>query len=317
MIKIVVLDGYAVNPGDLRWDSLNELGKVEIYDRTQGYEIIDRCKEAEIILTNKVPMSAEVIDSLPDCRYIGVLATGYNLIDLEAAGERGIVVCNIPSYSTDSVAQNTFALLLSLTNHVEEYNHGIHKEDRWTKCDDFCYLDHPLVELAGKQMGIIGYGNIGQAVARIARAFGMDVAVSSSRSQEDLPGVRKVSTDEIFRQSDFISIHIPLTPSTEKFVNTEKLSMMKPSAILLNTSRGGLIDEDALAEALNSGVIAGAGLDVLSVEPPSPDNPLLSAKNCILTPHISWASVEARKRLIEIAVANIKAFLAGSPINQV
>ena len=316
-MKIVILDSYAINPGDLVWDALDKFGEVAVYDRTAPDEVVERCKGAEIVLSNKVPLDADTIASLPDCKYIGVLATGFNLIDLDAATRNGIVVCNIPSYSTDSVAQNTFALLLALTNHAEDYDRRIHTEDRWTKCKDFCYLDYPLVELAGKSIGIVGYGHIGRMVGSIARAFGMRVMVYSSRPQQELPEVVKVDMDTLFKESDVISLHCPLTPETTKMINAEKISLMKPTAVILNTARGGLIEEDALAEALNSGRIAGAGLDVLSTEPPLPSNPLLHAKNCILTPHISWAAYEARKRLIEIAVANIEAFVAGSPINRV
>ena len=316
-MKIVLLDAYAINPGDLAWDALDKFGEVAVYDRTAPDEVVERCRGAEIVLSNKVPLDADTIALLPDCKYIGVLATGFNLIDLDAATRNGIVVCNIPSYSTDSVAQNTFALLLALTNHAEDYDRRIHTEDRWTKCKDFCYLDYPLVELAGKSIGIVGYGHIGRLVGSIARAFGMRVMVYSSRPQQELPEVVKVDMDTLFKESDVISLHCPLTPETTKMINAEKISLMKPTAVILNTARGGLIDEDALAEALNSGKIAGAGLDVLSTEPPLPSNPLLHAKNCIITPHISWAAYEARKRLIEIAVANIEAFVAGSPINRV
>lgn len=316
-MKIVILDAYAINPGDLAWDALDKFGEVAVYDRTAPDEVVERCKGAEIVLSNKVPLDANTIASLPDCKYIGVLATGFNLIDLDAATHNGIVVCNIPSYSTDSVAQNTFALLLALTNHAEDYDRRIHTEDRWTKCKDFCYLDYPLVELAGKSIGIVGYGHIGRMVGSIARAFGMRVMVYSSRPQQELPEVVKVDMDTLFKESDVISLHCPLTAETTKMINAEKISLMKPTAVILNTARGGLIDEDALAEALNRGRIAGAGLDVLSTEPPLPSNPLLHAKNCIITPHISWAAYEARKRLIEIAVANIEAFVAGSPINRV
>ena len=316
-MKIVILDAYAINPGDLAWDALDKFGEVAVYDRTAPDEVVERCRGAEIVLSNKVPLDADTIASLTDCKYIGVLATGFNLIDLDAATRNGIVVCNIPSYSTDSVAQNTFALLLALTNHAEDYDRRIHTEDRWTKCKDFCYLDYPLVELAGKSIGIVGYGHIGRMVGSIARAFGMRVMVYLSRPQQELPEVVKVDMDTLFKESDVISLHCPLTAETTKMINAEKISLMKPTAVILNTARGGLIDEDALAEALNSGRIAGAGLDVLSTEPPLPSNPLLHAKNCIITPHISWAAYEARKRLIEIAVANIEAFVAGSPINRV
>ena len=317
-MKIVVLDAYAINPGDLSWDGLKEFGEVEIFDRTPADKVIERASDAEIVLTNKVPLDKDTINSLTSCRYIGVLATGFNLIDLDAAKEKGIIVCNIPSYSTTSVAQNTFALLLALTNHAEDYDRRIRTEDRWTKCKDFCYLDYPLRELAGKVFGIVGYGHIGQEVAQIARAFGMLIHVASSRSQEELgEGVKKVTIDELFAESDVVSLHCPLTAENVGMVNEEMLSKMKPTAYLLNTARGALIDEQALADALNNGRIAGAGLDVLSTEPPKADNPMLKARNCILTPHISWASFEARRRLIAIAIANIRAYLAGTPTNRV
>lgn len=316
MRRIVILDGYGVNPGDMSWGPIEKFGVVTVYERTAVSEILPRCKGAEIILTNKVPFNAATIAGLDSCKYIGVLATGYNLIDLEVAKSKGIKVTNIPAYSTDSVAQNVFALLLAITNHAEEYGRR-NRDGKWSRCKDFSYLDFPLMELSGKRMGIIGYGHIGQAVARIARAFGMNVGVYSSRSQNELSEVRKMTLDELFSECDVVSLHCPLTPDTYHLVNKERLAMMKSTAILINTGRGPLVDEESLADALNSGAIYAAGLDVLSAEPPMPDNPLLTAKNCIITPHISWASREARQRLMDIAAANIEAFLAGSPVNVV
>ena len=316
MKKIVILDAYGVNPGDMDWQPVAALGSLTTYDRTSRDEIAERCAGAEIVLTNKVPFDAATIESLDACKYIGVLATGYNLIDLDAARKKGIVVTNIPAYSTDSVAQNVFALLLAITNHVEEYSIR-NRQGRWAQCKDFCYLDFPLMELSGKRMGIVGFGNIGQAVARIARAFGMNVGVYSSKPQEKLPEVRKMSMDEIFSECDVVSLHCPLAPDTRNLVDARRLAMMKPTAILINTGRGPLVDEQALADALNSGKIYAAGLDVLSTEPPKADNPLLTARNCFITPHISWASTEARVRLIDIAAHNIAAYLEGRPVNVV
>lgn len=316
-MKIVILDGYSVNPGDMSWDALKKFGELTVYDRTAPEEIAARAADAEIVLTNKVRFTADVISQLPKCRYIGVLATGFNNIDLKAASEHGIVVTNIPAYSTDSVAQNTFALLLAITNHAEDYSRRNRDDNQWSVCKDFCYFDFPLVELAGKRMGIVGFGHIGQAVARIARAFGMNVSVFSSKPQEQLPEVTKMDLDTLFRECDVISLHCPLAEDTCHLVNKERLALMKPTAILLNTGRGQLVDETALANALNSGRIYAAGVDVLSEEPPRFDNPLLSAKNCFVTPHISWATVEARQRLINTAVANVAGFLSGKPCNQV
>lgn len=316
-MNIVVLDAYSVNPGDLSWEGLEALGNVTLYDRTPRELIIERAADAEIILTNKVPMDGETIAVLPKLKYIGVLATGFNIVDLAAASQRGIVVTNIPSYSTDSVAQMVFALLLAITNRVEHYTQEVH-EGHWCKSLDFCYWNTPLPELAGKNFGIYGFGHIGQAVARIALAFGMKVITATSKSPDKLPqGVEKVSLDQLFELSDVLSLHCPLNDDTRGMVNAGRLSMMKPSAILINTSRGPVIDEDALAKALRDGTIAAAGLDVLSTEPPCSKNPLIGAPNCFITPHLAWASLEARQRLVKIATDNVDQFLHNTPVNVV
>lgn len=316
-MNIVVLDAYSVNPGDLSWEGLEALGNVTLYDRTPRELIIERAADAEIILTNKVPMDGETIAALPKLKYIGVLATGFNIVDLAAASQRGIVVTNIPSYSTDSVAQMVFALLLAITNRVEHYTQEVH-EGHWCKSLDFCYWNTALPELAGKNFGIYGFGHIGQAVARIALAFGMKVITATSKSPDKLPqGVEKVSLDQLFELSDVLSLHCPLNDDTRGMVNAGRLSMMKPSAILINTSRGPVIDEDALAKALRDGTIAAAGLDVLSTEPPCSNNPLIGAPNCFITPHLAWASLEARQRLVKIATDNVAQFLHNTPVNVV
>jgi len=313
-MKIVVLDGYTLNPGDLNWDELKSLGESEIYDRTPANEVVKRAAEAEIVLTNKAIVSREHIQALPSLKYIGVLATGYNIVDVAAARERNIPVANVPTYGTRSVAQHTFALLFELTQHAGHHAQTV-RDSRWTKSPDFCYWDYPLVELEGLTMGIVGFGRIGRAVADLALAFGMKVLVTSATPKQVPAGVQFVDLETLLRQSDVVSLHCPLTPQTKNFVNRERLLLMKPTAFLLNTSRGPLIDEAALADALNSGRIAGAGLDVLSVEPPPGGNPLLQARNCLITPHIAWATRSARLRLMQAAVANIRAFLAGKPQN--
>jgi len=317
-MNIVVIDGFTLNPGDLSWAALERLGKCTIYDRSSPKEILNRAADAEIVVTNKAVLSREHIFALPKLKYIGVTATGYNIVDVAAARERGILVCNVPAYGTRSVAQMTFALLLELTQRVGHHAQTVH-EGRWSKCPDFCYWDYPLIELDGLTMGIVGFGQIGRAVADLARAFGMKILAStrSHRGDEVDAGVRFVDLDTIFKQSDVISLHCPLTPETKHLVNAQRLALMKPTAFLLNTSRGPLIDEAALADALNSGRVAGAGLDVLSVEPPLPDNPLYHAKNCFITPHIAWATRAARARLLEASIANIEAFLRGKPTNVV
>ncbi len=316
-MKIVVLDGYTINPGDLSWQELDTLGDVRIYDRTAPSEVVERCSGYEFILTNKTVITAEMLDRMPDARYIGILATGTNVVDLMAAAAHGITVTNIPAYSTDSVAQEVWALILAIVQRVESYTTAI-REGEWAQCADFSYLSWPLMELAGKTVGIVGFGNIGHAVARIAKGFGMKVLASTSKAQEALPeDVVKAELDEVFRRSDIVTIHCPLTPETQKLVNAERLALMKRTAILINTSRGGVVDEHALAEALERGEIYGAGVDVLSKEPPTLDNPLLHAPHCVVTPHIAWATHEARARLLRIAIGNILSFLAGAPRNVV
>lgn len=316
-MKIVVLDGYAANPGDLSWNDLKNLGDVTVYDRTSQEELMERATDAEIILTNKVALDADSLRALPKLKYIGVLATGYNIIDTKAAHDLGIVVTNIPAYSTDSVAQMVFAHILNITQRVGHYaveNRG----GRWTDNPDFCYWDTPLTELSGKTIGIIGLGHTGSATARIALSFGMKVKAFTSKDSSSLPdGIEKASLDEIFSNADIVSLHCPLTDSTREMVNADRLKMMKPTAILINTGRGPLVNEQDLADALNSGTIYAAGVDVLSSEPPKADNPLLSANNCFITPHIAWATEEARVRLMDIAVNNVRAFISGFPINQV
>ena len=308
-MNIVVLDGYTLNPGDLSWDALRELGSCEIYDRSAPDEIVPRSTSAEIVLTNKVKLNGEYMSSVPTLKYIGVTATGYNIVDVAAARERKVIVTNVPTYGTQSVAQMTFALLLELTQHVGHHAQTV-REGRWTRSPDFCYWDYPLIELDGLTLGIIGFGRIGKMVGQLAEAFGMKV-LTYSRKQP----VAEMET--LFRRSDIISLHCPLTPQTEHLVNEKRLAWMKPTAFLLNTSRGPLIDESALAKALNEGRIAGAGLDVLAVEPPTADNPLLRAKNCLITPHIAWAMRAARSRLMEAVVENLRAFLAGESKNVV
>ena len=315
-MNIVILDGFTANPGDLEWNKLASLGDLNVYDRTPVKDIVSRCREAEIVFTNKTPLSAESLRLLPKLRFIGVLATGFNIVDVEEARKLGITVSNVPSYSTMSVAQNVFALLLDITNNVAHYTKEV-KSGRWSSCEDFCFTDTHLIELAGKQLGIIGYGSIGQRVAAIARAFGMTAAAASSKSEEELAPTVKMPVDKLFTTSDVITLHCPLTPETKHIVNRGTLKLMKPTGIIINTGRGPLVDEYALAEALNEGRIAGAGLDVLSQEPPEIDNPLLSAVNCRITPHISWATKEARKRLLDISVENLECFLAGKPQNVV
>ena len=316
-MKIIVLDGYGLNPGDLNWEGFETLGELTVYDRTLPSELMQRAAGAEVLITNTTLITAENMADLPELKYIGVLATGYNVVDIDAAKARGIVVTNIPAYSTASVAQMVFAHILNITQRVGYYADE-NKQGRWTKNADFCYWDTQLVELQGKKMGIVGFGNIGQATARIAQAFGMEVCVYSSKPQFVLPsGIKKMDLDELFAECDVISLHCPLTPDTKEMVNAERLSKMKSNAILINTGRGPLINEQDLANALNEGRIAAAGLDVLSVEPSVEGNPLLTARNCFITPHIAWATLEARTRLMEIAVQNLKSYLNGQIINNV
>ncbi|MFA6817032.1 MAG: D-2-hydroxyacid dehydrogenase [Lentisphaeria bacterium] len=315
MKKIVVLDGYALNPGDLSWKRLEQLGDCVVYDRTTAAQVFDRAKDAEFLLINKIMMSREVMEQLPSLKYIGVLATGYNVVDIQAAKERNITVTNIPIYGTVSVAQMVFAHLLNLTEHVAEHSQLV-SSGKWEKSPDFCFWDFPMIELQNLTFGIVGYGRIGKQTAKIAKAFGMKVLVYS-RHQDNNEDVTFVGLEELFKNSDVVSLHCPLTGENEKFVNKDMLSFMKKTAFLINTSRGQLIDEGALADALNSGSIAGAGLDVLSVEPVQNKNPLLKAKNCYITPHIAWATISARSRLMNTAVENLAAFMKGQPQNTV
>ena len=316
-MKIAILDGKTVNPGDLSWESLQALGDCTIYESTSEQEVIEHCADAEAVLTNKVCLRKEALEQLPHLKYIGVLATGYNVIDLTEAKRRGVVVTNIPAYSTDSVVQSVFAHLLNITNQVAHYTSEI-KAGAWCSSPDFTYWNTPLTELAGKTFGIVGLGHIGSAVARVAHAFGMKVIALTSKKKEALEEyITPVSKEELFRQSDVLSLHCPLTDSTHHFVNTETLSWMKPSAILINTGRGPLLDEQAVANALNNRSLFAVGVDVLSTEPPMPTNPLLKATHCYITPHIAWATREARIRLIDIATRNLKAFQEGNSINEV
>jgi len=315
--RIVVLDGYTLNPGDLSWDELRSLGACTIHDRTPPDQTVPRAADATIVLTNKVVLDRDTLCRLPRLAYVGVLATGYNVIDLAEAGRRGIVVTNVPSYSTRSVAQMVFAHLLNLTQHVAHHAEAV-RQGRWTSSPDFCFWDYPLVELDGLTIGIVGYGRIGREGAQIALALGMKVlAYDLAAPNDPADGVDLVDLESLFRRSDVVSLHCPLTPETQNLVNAQRLSWMKPTAWLINTGRGPLVDEPALADALCSGRIAGAGLDVLSKEPPGQDNPLLAAKNCFITPHIAWATRAARARLMHEVVENVRAFLAGRPQNVV
>ena len=316
-MNIVVLDGYAANPGDLCWDELQALGECTIYDRTAPAEVLERAAGAEILLTNKTVLTAEHMAALPELKYIGVLATGYNIVDTTAAKERGIIVTNIPAYSTDSVAQMVFAHILNITQQVQHHSEEVHR-GRWTASKDFCFWDTPLIELREKKLGIVGLGHTGFTTARIAIGFGMKVWAYTSKSRLQLPPeIRKAELDQLFHECDIISLHCPLTDSTREMVNAERLRLMKPTAILINTGRGPLINEQDLADALNSGKIYAAGVDVLSTEPPCADNPLLTAKNCYITPHIAWATIEARERLMNIAISNLQAYISGKPENVV
>lgn len=317
-MKIIILDGYPLNPGDLSWEYLEKYGDITVHERTAPAEIAERAAGATAVLTNKVPLGAEVLKQLPDLKYIGVLATGYNIIDIAHAKQQGIVVTNVPGYSTRSVAQLTFALLLELCHHVQRHSDRV-KDGKWSQSPDFSFWDYPLIELAGKTMGIVGFGDIGRQVADIATAFGMHV-VAQSRTETDQShrrSFRWVQLDELLAQSDVVSLHCPLTPQTQGLINTHTLARMKTSAFLLNTSRGPLVQEESLAAALDAGGLAGAAVDVLGVEPPRADNPLFTAKNCLVTPHIAWATKEARTRLMSTVGENLEAYLAGRPINVV
>lgn len=316
-MNIVVLDGYTLNPGDLSWESLARLGELQVYERSTPEEIIDRAKDAEVVLTNKTVLGARVLDRLPKLRYIGVLATGYNVVDVEAARSQGILVTNIPAYSTPSVAQMVFAHLLNLSFHLVEHHRAV-LDGEWIASGEFCFWRRPLVELAGKTFGIVGFGKIGRSVAKIAAAMEMKVLVVTRTPPEALsPDVRLADLDMVFRESDVVSLHCPLTDETRHLVNAGRLAMMKPGAFLINTGRGDLVDEAALAAALNEGRLAGAGVDVLSSEPNESANPLVGARNCFITPHIAWATFESRRRLMDICASNVAAFIEGKPTNVV
>lgn len=316
-MKIVVLDAYTLNPGERRWEELEELGEVVVHDRTAQLDVVRRAKDAEVVLTNKTILDGFILNLLPMLKYIGVLATGYNVVDLDVARQRGIVVTNIPAYSTQSVAQMAIAHLLNITQRVAHYAHEVHN-GVWSAQPDFCYWNTPLIELAGKKIGIVGFGNTGQATAQIAEALGMEVWVYTSKPKKSLPKkYQKVTLNELFSACDVVSLHCPLTAENKEMVNSFRLSLMKQGAILINTSRGGLIDEKALEQALLSGKLLGAGLDVLSSEPVPNGNPLLKLKNCFITPHIAWATRESRMRLMNQAVENLKAWMEGRTINNV
>ena len=316
-MKIVALDGYAANPGDLSWDELKALGECVIYDRTAPEEVLERAADAEVVLTNKVVITADMMAALPQLKYIGVMATGYNIVDIDAARERGIIVTNIPSYSTDSVAQMVFAHILNIAQQVQHHSEAVH-QGRWTASKDFCFWDTPLIELRGKKLGIVGLGNTGYTTARIAIGFGMEVYAYTSKSSFQLPPeIKKMELDQLFSECDIISLHCLLTDKTRELVNAARLKLMKPTAILINTGRGQLVNEQDLADALNNGQIYAAGLDVLSQEPPKADNPLLTARNCYITPHIAWASAAARERLMGILLDNLKGYMEGKVINNV
>jgi glycerate dehydrogenase len=317
-MKIVVMDGYCLNPGDLSWDALRVFGEVVVHDRTPASEVAARAQGAAMVLTNKTPLTRDTLARLPELKYIGVLATGYNVVDVLAAREQGVTVTNIPTYGTASVAQFVFALLLELCHNVKLHSDAV-RAGEWSHNDDWSFWKSPLVELDGKTMGVIGFGRIGRAVGRIANAMGMRVIASDPR-QDSAPGYdafRWAAVEELLSESDVVSLHSPLFPETQGMINQGTLARMKPSAFLINTSRGGLVVDQDLAGALNSGSLAGAGLDVLTVEPPAETNPLLSARNCLVTPHIAWATREARARLMDGVVGNVQAFLAGTPRNVV
>jgi glycerate dehydrogenase len=317
-MKIVVLDGYTLNPGDLTWNGLETLGDLVVYERTPVDKIIERIGNAEIVFTNKTPLTKETFDKAPNVKFVGVLATGYNVVDTNAAKEKGIPVTNIPTYGTTAVGQMTFALLLEMCHHVWDHSEEV-KKGVWTNCPDFCFWNYPLVELIGKTIGIVGYGRIGQTAGKIAQAFGMKVLAYDDYKNKDLEceTMKYAKLDELLKESDIISLHCPLFESTEGIINKESIAKMKDGVMIVNTSRGPLIVEEDLAEALNSGKVAGAAVDVVSAEPAKMDNPLMTAKNCIITPHISWAPKESRKRLMNIAVDNLKQFIEENPVNVV
>ena len=316
-MKIVVLDGYGVNPGDLSWKKLEELGELTVYERTAPEDVLTRTEDAEIVLTNKVVLSAEILCKLPKLKYIGVLATGYNVVDTEAARAQGVAVTNIPAYSTDSVVQMTFAHILNITNRVAHYARE-NREGKWARSKDFCYWDTPLLELSGLTLGVVGLGNIGMKVARVARTLGMEVYAATSKSSSSLPeGIQKTTFKGLLGVCDILTLHCPLTPDTRELVNAKTLGMMKRGAVVINTGRGPLVNENDVAEALRSGQLAAYGADVMCQEPPREDNPLLAEPNAFITPHVAWATIDARRRLMKIAADNIKAFVEGKPVNVV
>lgn len=316
-MKIVILDGYVANSGDLSWEGLAELGELTVHDRTSPEEVVERAQGAEAIFTNKVVIDKDIIGQLPDLRFIGVLATGFNNVDIKAANEAGIAVCNVPAYSTEAVVQTIFAHLLNITNRVEEHSESVRRGE-WTNCPDFCYRLGPITELSEMTMGIYGLGNIGSRVACVAHAFGMEVIALTTKMQWELPEyITPVSEHELFAKSDVLVLCAPLTAENANFVNTETVAMMKPSAIVINTARGGMVDSQALTEALNEGRIAAAGVDVMVNEPPASSEPLLHARNCHITPHYAWQSDAARRRLIDISADNLRAFIGGRPVNVV
>ncbi len=317
-MKIVVLDGYTLNPGDLDWEGLKKLGDLKVYDRTPYNKTVERCADAGVVLTNKAPLRKDVLENLPSLKYIGILATGFNIIDIETARKKNIIVSNAPGYGTVSVVQMTFSLLLELCLHVQRHSDSV-MAGKWSASPDFCFQDYPLIELAGKTMGIIGFGDIGEKIGDLASAFGMNLMGNKRHpsDQSHRKNFKWTEVTELLEESDVVSIHCPLSPETKGLINKESLERMKRSAFLLNTSRGPIVVEKDLADALNNGIIAGAGIDVLSIEPPPKDNPLFAAKNCIITPHIAWATKEARTRLMNIALNNLKAFLEGKPVNVV
>lgn len=317
-MKLCILDGATTNPGDLSWKELEAFGSLTVYDFTKEEEILSRASGCEVVLTNKTPLSGEVIRSLygSGLRYIGTLSTGYNVVDTDAAAELGVPVCNVPTYCTKAVAQFTFALIFAIANRVQEHNQSVHAGD-WVKSRHFCYWNTEFIEMQGRTLGVIGFGNIGRTVAQIATVLGMKVLVHT-RTKRDLPeGCEWAEQEELFRRSDIVTLHCPLTKETSRLINDHTLSLMKPDALLINTSRGAVVDEAALARALNEGRLRGAGLDVLSVEPPAPDNPLLTAKNCVITPHIAWAAKDARARLISIVADNVRGYVSGNVKNNV
>ncbi len=316
-MKIVVLDGYTLNPGDLSWDALEALGDCTVHDRTPADRTVDRARGAEIVLTNKTGLDRAAVEALDDLRYVGVLATGFNVVDVSACNERGVIVANVPAYGARSVAQMTFALLLELCHHVGDHDRAV-RQGRWSRCEDFCFREHPLIELDGLTMGVVGLGRIGRAVCELAGAFGLDVVACDVAPPDDPPaGVRMVDLDELLASADVVSLHCPLTDDTAGMIDAGRLTTMKPGAMLINTARGALLDGRAVADALNARRLGGAAVDVLTDEPPAPDDPLLTAKNCIVTPHIAWATLAARRRLLDTAVANVAAFIAGRPQNVV